>query len=399
MVDSTDEVVLWGDGSPSREFLYVDDCVEGLLLAAEHYDGAEPVNLGTGVETTIRELAETIADVTGFEGEIVWDTSMPNGQPRRSLDASRAAELFGFRSSTSLREGIERTVAWYHAHALAVTAARALAPFVALAWVVAATVAAAAGGYEQAPWWLLLLNQLLLAPVLVGAAWWLGRTVAGWVEPSRRRLRSCSCPCSARPTPTRSCATRTSTAFSPRRSVSRTVGASPPRSASTRSRARRHETAITRRRGRCSRLGVMAVAALSHGIGLDVSKDAFDLNIAGREYTWSNRTLRVAPARGRNRRRPAVAADGAPARDLVRDLHPRLRSVAERERRRRLVLRRVRSCTPRRSPCSSPPCRSSCRHSRRDSSVRRRPSGSRARRGGARAGRAAAPGSRSGRRA
>ena len=75
--------MLWGDGSPSREFLYVDDCVEGLLLAAEHYDGAEPVNLGTGVETTVRELAETIADVTGFEGEIVWDTSMPNGQPRR----------------------------------------------------------------------------------------------------------------------------------------------------------------------------------------------------------------------------------------------------------------------------------------------------------------------------
>ena len=76
-----------------REFLYVDDCVEGLVLAAERYDGAEPVNLGTGVETSIRELAETIADVTGFEGEIVWDTSMPNGQPRRSLDASRAEEL------------------------------------------------------------------------------------------------------------------------------------------------------------------------------------------------------------------------------------------------------------------------------------------------------------------
>ena len=119
MVDATDEVVLWGDGSPSREFLYVDDCVEGLLLAAERYDGAEPVNLGTGVETTIRELAETIADVTGFEGEITWDTSMPNGQPRRSLDASRAAELFGFRARTPLREGIERTVAWYRARTLA----------------------------------------------------------------------------------------------------------------------------------------------------------------------------------------------------------------------------------------------------------------------------------------
>jgi GDP-L-fucose synthase len=117
MVDSKGEVVLWGDGSPSREFLYVDDCVDGLVLAAERYDGAEPVNLGTGVETTIRELAETIADLTGFEGEIVWDASMPNGQPRRSLDASRAAELFGFRARTPLREGLERTIAWYRTHA------------------------------------------------------------------------------------------------------------------------------------------------------------------------------------------------------------------------------------------------------------------------------------------
>jgi GDP-L-fucose synthase len=115
MVDSTGEVVLWGDGSPTREFLYVDDCVEGLALAAESYDGAEPVNLGTGVETSIRELAETMADVTGFEGEIVWDTSMPNGQPRRSLDSSRAAERFGFRAQVGLREGLERTVAWYRA--------------------------------------------------------------------------------------------------------------------------------------------------------------------------------------------------------------------------------------------------------------------------------------------
>jgi GDP-L-fucose synthase len=117
MVAATEEVVLWGDGSPTREFLYVDDCVEGLVLAAERYDGADPVNLGTGVETSIRELAETIADVTGFEGEIVWDTSMPNGQPRRSLDASRAAELFGFRASTPLRDGLERTVAWYRENA------------------------------------------------------------------------------------------------------------------------------------------------------------------------------------------------------------------------------------------------------------------------------------------
>ena len=109
--------MVWGDGSPSREFLYVDDCVDGLVLAAERYDGAEPVNLGTGVETTIRDLAETIAELTGFEGEIVWDTSMPNGQPRRSLDASRATELFGFRARTPLREGLERTIAWYRTQA------------------------------------------------------------------------------------------------------------------------------------------------------------------------------------------------------------------------------------------------------------------------------------------
>jgi GDP-L-fucose synthase len=113
MVESTGEIVLWGDGSPTREFLYVDDCAEGLVLAAERYDAADPVNLGTGVETSIRELAETVADLTGFEGEIVWDTSMPNGQPRRQLDATRARELFGFEAQTSLRDGLEKTVAWY----------------------------------------------------------------------------------------------------------------------------------------------------------------------------------------------------------------------------------------------------------------------------------------------
>jgi GDP-L-fucose synthase len=117
MLESRDEVVLWGDGSPTREFLYVDDAAEGFALAAERYDGPEPVNLGTGVEISIRELAETIADLTGFEGELVWDQSMPNGQPRRSLDASRAAELFGFRARTSLRDGLARTIAWYREHA------------------------------------------------------------------------------------------------------------------------------------------------------------------------------------------------------------------------------------------------------------------------------------------
>jgi GDP-L-fucose synthase len=119
LLEGEEQVVLWGDGTPTREFLYVDDCAEGLLLAAERYDGAEPVNLGTGVETSIRELAETLAELTGFEGELVWDTTMPNGQPRRSLDASRARELFGFEARTPLREGLEQTVAWYRDHAVA----------------------------------------------------------------------------------------------------------------------------------------------------------------------------------------------------------------------------------------------------------------------------------------
>jgi GDP-L-fucose synthase len=111
------EVVLWGDGSPTREFLFVEDCAEGIFLASERYDGVEPVNLGTGEEIAIRELAELVAELTSFQGEIVWDTSKPNGQPRRQLDVSRAEQLFGFRAATGLREGIERTVAWYRAQA------------------------------------------------------------------------------------------------------------------------------------------------------------------------------------------------------------------------------------------------------------------------------------------
>jgi GDP-L-fucose synthase len=118
MVEGEDEVVLWGDGSPTREFLYVEDCANGLVRAAELYDRPEPVNLGTGVETSIRELAATIAELTGFSGEIRWDTSMPNGQPRRSLDASKAERLFGFKAETPLREGLERTIAWYRASRL-----------------------------------------------------------------------------------------------------------------------------------------------------------------------------------------------------------------------------------------------------------------------------------------
>jgi GDP-L-fucose synthase len=112
------EVVLWGDGSPTREFLYVEDCAEAIWRAAQHYDGAEPVNLGTGQEISIRELAELTAELTGYEGEIVWDTTKPNGQPRRRLDVSRAEELFGFRAHTPFRDGLERTIAWYRTHQL-----------------------------------------------------------------------------------------------------------------------------------------------------------------------------------------------------------------------------------------------------------------------------------------
>jgi len=107
------EVVLWGDGSPTREFLYVEDAAEALYLASQRYDRPEPINLGTGQEISIRELAEVIAKATGFRGEIVWDPSKPNGQPRRLLDVSRAEQQFGFRAHTPFAEGIERTVAWY----------------------------------------------------------------------------------------------------------------------------------------------------------------------------------------------------------------------------------------------------------------------------------------------
>jgi GDP-L-fucose synthase len=115
----TPEVVLWGDGTPTREFLYVEDCAEGIVAAAERYDGAEPVNLGTGNEIAIRDLAKLIADLTGFAGEIRWDRSKPNGQPRRKLDTSRAETLFGWRAATPLRDGLERTVAWYRSRARA----------------------------------------------------------------------------------------------------------------------------------------------------------------------------------------------------------------------------------------------------------------------------------------
>jgi GDP-L-fucose synthase len=112
----TDEVVCWGDGSPTREFLYVEDCAEAIVLALERYDGPEPVNLGVGAETSIRNLAADIAKLTGFRGRFVWDTTQPNGQPRRALDTSRAERLFGFRASTPLPDGLRRTVEWFLEH-------------------------------------------------------------------------------------------------------------------------------------------------------------------------------------------------------------------------------------------------------------------------------------------
>ncbi|MBU4269150.1 MAG: GDP-L-fucose synthase [Acidobacteria bacterium] len=109
----TDHVIAWGDGSPTREFLYVDDAAEGILLAAEHYDKPEPVNLGSGMEISIKDLTTTIARHVGFSGEIRWDTTQPNGQPRRRLDISRAEKEFGFRAKMGFEEGLKRMVELY----------------------------------------------------------------------------------------------------------------------------------------------------------------------------------------------------------------------------------------------------------------------------------------------
>jgi GDP-L-fucose synthase len=107
------EIELWGDGSPTREFLYVEDAAEGIALATEKYDQAEPVNLGSGSEISIRDLATTIAALTGFRGTIRWDASKPNGQPRRCLDVSRAEREFGFRARTPFEQGLRATIEWY----------------------------------------------------------------------------------------------------------------------------------------------------------------------------------------------------------------------------------------------------------------------------------------------
>jgi GDP-L-fucose synthase len=108
-----DSVEVWGDGSPTREFIYVEDAAEGILLAAEHYNGAEPVNIGSGFEISIKDLAELIAQISGFKGRLQWDTSKPNGQPRRRLDTSRAFQFFGFRAAVPFEEGLRRTIDWY----------------------------------------------------------------------------------------------------------------------------------------------------------------------------------------------------------------------------------------------------------------------------------------------
>jgi len=107
------EIVVWGDGSPTREFLYVEDAAEGIILAAEKYNKSDPVNLGSSFEVSIKELVDIIIRETGFNGQVKWDTSKPNGQPRRKLDTNRAVKEFGFRSATNFQEGLKKTIAWY----------------------------------------------------------------------------------------------------------------------------------------------------------------------------------------------------------------------------------------------------------------------------------------------
>jgi GDP-L-fucose synthase len=111
----TGEVVCWGTGNATREFLYVEDCADAIVRATEQYDRPEPVNLGAGFEISIRDLAELIASLTGFKGRLTFDRTKPDGQPRRSLDVTRAKDSFGFCATTDFRTGLERTIAWYRA--------------------------------------------------------------------------------------------------------------------------------------------------------------------------------------------------------------------------------------------------------------------------------------------
>jgi len=108
-----DKIVIWGDGTPTREFLYIEDAVEAILLASERYNQSEPVNIGTGFEISIRDLAELIAKLTGFQGRIIWDRSKPNGQPRRCLDTRKAEKEFGFKAKTPFERGLKKTIGWY----------------------------------------------------------------------------------------------------------------------------------------------------------------------------------------------------------------------------------------------------------------------------------------------
>jgi len=110
------ELVVWGDGSPTREFLYVEDAAEGILTATEKYNSSDPVNLGSGYEISIKDLAEMIVRQTGYQGKLVWDTEKPNGQPRRGLDVSRARERFGWSAQVSFEEGMQRTIDWFKAN-------------------------------------------------------------------------------------------------------------------------------------------------------------------------------------------------------------------------------------------------------------------------------------------
>ena len=108
-----DHIDVWGTGRATREFLYVEDAAKAIILAAERYNGREPVNIGSGMEISIKDLAELICDLVGFEGKIVWDKTKPDGQPRRCLDTSRASKEFGFRAKTDFREGLRKTIGWY----------------------------------------------------------------------------------------------------------------------------------------------------------------------------------------------------------------------------------------------------------------------------------------------
>jgi GDP-L-fucose synthase len=114
--EGNDTVTLWGTGSPSREFLYVTDAAAGIVAATERYDGEEPVNLGNGQEVPIKQLAETISRLVGFEGDIVWDTSRPDGQPRRALDVTRAREYFGWQAQVDFEQGLRETIEWWESH-------------------------------------------------------------------------------------------------------------------------------------------------------------------------------------------------------------------------------------------------------------------------------------------